>query len=28
MNSFGEVHVQFGETEVRTHEQWSDPFPL
>lgn len=28
LNDFGEVTVQFGEMEVRTHEEWSDPFPL
>jgi len=28
MTSFGEPKVKFGEIEIRTHEQWSEPFPL
>lgn len=28
LNEFGEVRILFGETEVRTYEEWKEPFPL
>ena len=28
MTEFGEPKVKFGETEIRRHEHWSEPFPL
>lgn len=28
MTAFGEPKVKFGETEIRTHEKWQEPFPL